>query len=64
MTIDVLEELFGEFGKVLSVRLRRVPKTKQFKGSAFIEFSTKEEAESVACKTVTYADKELILMTK
>lgn len=46
------------------VRLRRIPKEKKFKGSAFIEFSTEEEAQKVAKLKIKVNDKELLILPK
>lgn len=46
---DKIDELFSQHGKVLCVRLKKTnDRQKQFKGSAYIEFSTPEEAKKVA----------------
>lgn len=46
---DKIDELFSQHGKVLCVRLKKTAdRQKQFKGSAYIEFSTPEEAKKVA----------------
>lgn len=62
---DKIEELFSQHGKVLSVRLRKTDeKQPKFKGSAFIEFSTPEEAKDVSSKTLQYDGKDLLIKTK
>lgn len=38
VTIESVSAQFSDYGRVLMVRLRKDPATKQFKGSAFIEF--------------------------
>jgi len=52
--IDTIIETFSKFGKVLSVRVRR-GLDKQFKGSAYIEFSTEEEAKKFLDENKTLA---------
>jgi lupus La protein len=47
VSIETLQEYFGKFGKVLSVRLRR-DQEKSFKGKAYVEFATQEEADKAA----------------
>lgn len=44
VTIEAVTELFSKFGDVLAIRLRR-HKNKDFKGSAYIEYKTEEEAK-------------------
>lgn len=46
LSLDDLFAFFEPFGKVLQVFMRRFPLTKQFKGSAFVTFSTQEETKS------------------
>ncbi|GJQ12451.1 hypothetical protein GpartN1_g4242.t1 [Galdieria partita] len=46
--LESVVELFSPYGVVRSVRFRRYPDTKKFKGSAFIEFETEEEAQRAA----------------
>jgi len=58
-----MAELFKEFGKVLSVRIRRT-KEKKPKGSSFIEFSTPEEAKAAVAATTKVGDVELIKYIK
>lgn len=40
-------EFFSKFATVNAVRLRRHLTSKDFKGSVFVEFATKEEADKV-----------------
>ncbi|KNC53125.1 sjogren syndrome antigen B [Thecamonas trahens ATCC 50062] len=54
-TIESITELFAEHGKVLSVRLRRTPQTHLFKGSAFVEFATVDEAKAIIAKEIRAA---------
>lgn len=61
-TIESVEEFYGAFGKVLSVRLRR-RRNKSFKGTMLVEFSKVEEAKSVLEKKPKVDEKELIYMT-
>lgn len=62
---DKIDELFSQHGKVLSVRLRKTDeKSPKFKGSAFIEFSTPEEAKDIVSKGLQFEGKDLLLKTK
>lgn len=68
-TLDIIEEFFTselkEGEKLNAVRMRRMKdKDKKFKGSVFLEFSTKETAERVAGLTLKYKDTDLVMMTK
>jgi len=64
-TIQSVEDLFNKYGKVTCVRLRRHKTTKDFKGSAFIEFETEEQAKEIIGKKVCGPDgKELIIKPK
>src|SRR3546814_682284 len=58
-TIERIQEFFSSFGRVLYVRLRREPETKQFKGSCFVEFEDREKAEACvnSASTITWKDK-------
>lgn len=46
--LESVVELFSPYGVVRSVRFRRYPDTKKFKGSVFIEFESEEEAQRAA----------------
>lgn len=46
-TVDTITELFNGHGTVNCVRMRRHVRSKMFKGSVFVEFSSVEEAEKV-----------------
>eukprot|EP00126_Sphaerothecum_destruens_P013087 Sdes_comp22390_c0_seq1m20856 len=50
--------------KILCVRMRRIPTSKVFKGSVFVEFSSVKEAEEVASMSLTFDEKPMILMMK
>jgi lupus La protein len=69
-TLDSIEEFFNshlkEGEKLNAVRMRRLPKDKKFKGSVFLEFSSKDTAERVAGLTLTFTGQEepLVMMTK
>ena len=64
-TIDSVETYFTEKGyKVLQVRLRRVPVTKDFKGSVFVELSDVEEATKCAAETHKVGETELLAEMK
>ena len=47
-TLDALTAFFAHHARVNCVRMRRHLTSKDFKGSVFVEFATKEEAERVA----------------
>jgi len=69
VNIDAIKNFFSSSssGKVMSVRLRRQRPDKIFKGSAFVEFETKEEAEAASKKTnLTWKgqDKPLLIKMK
>jgi len=64
-TIDSVETYFTEKGyKVLQVRLRRLPVTKDFKGSVFVELSDVEEATKCAAETHKVGETELLVEMK
>lgn len=64
MTLDALQEFFEPMGSE-SVYMRRVPLSKQFKGSVFVTFKTQKEADDFMNQTETkYNDTVLIKMTK
>ena len=46
-TMSGIEDEFGKYGQVKSVRMRRHANSKDFRGSVFVEFATEEEAEKV-----------------
>lgn len=53
-SLDELTDLFQGLGDVKSVRLRRHLASKDFRGSIFIEFSSKDEAAKVVEKEVVH----------
>ena len=68
-TVDAFEpirDFFTEKGfNVLSVRLRRFPgASKKFKGSAFVEFVSAEEANKAAETKYTLGEKPILVMLK
>eukprot|EP00960_Hanusia_phi_P030690 748795-Hanusia_phi.AAC.2 len=65
-SIEQLESFFSGYGTVLSVRLLKSDKkeTESAPISAFIEFSTKEEAEAVISKEITFANAKLEMVSK
>jgi len=64
VSIESLSEIFGKFGKVLSVRLRRGA-NKNFCHKAFIEFATEEEAKKCADeKEIPWLDVKIVLALK
>lgn len=58
-TIDNIQEFFSRYGRVLYVRQRKDPETKQFKGSCFVEFEDREKAEACVndAGNITWKDK-------
>lgn len=46
MTLDELYAFFEQHGKVLQIFMRRLPATKQFKGSVFVTFETSEQMKA------------------
>jgi len=64
MTLDTLQEFFEPMGSE-SVYMKRVPLSKQFKGSVFVTFKTQKEADDFMNQTETkYKDTVLTKMTK
>eukprot|EP00762_Andalucia_godoyi_P003771 ANDGO_08490.mRNA.1 La protein homolog len=67
-TMDDIKKFFSEFGKVLSVRMRRYPQSNGggFKGSVYVEFSTEDEAKSVIEKKseLKINDQDAVIMWK
>lgn len=49
-----LQELFGQFGSVVSVRVMRDMATGRARGFAFVEMATDEEAQTAAAKLNGY----------
>ncbi|XP_067687096.1 lupus La protein-like [Haliotis asinina] len=61
LTLDGLQEFFSKQGPVESISMRRIPKTKDFKGSVFVVFAKKEDAETfVNAESLKYGETELI----
>jgi lupus La protein len=46
VNIEKVTEQFSVYGKILLVKLRRVPDTKELKGSCFIEYETEESVKT------------------
>lgn len=65
-TLDSIEAFFEDKGKCIFIKMRRrIDEGKTFKGSIFVEFSTKEEAGAfLAMKDLKFGDNELIYMSK
>lgn len=64
-TIDTVEKYFTDKGyKVLQVRLRRAPMTREFKGSTFIEMGSVEEATRCVAEKHSLGDRELLVEMK
>ncbi|OAF69528.1 hypothetical protein A3Q56_02726 [Intoshia linei] len=47
--MDNINKVFGEYGKIYYISLPKYHSTRDFKGFAFVEYSSKEEAD-LACK--------------
>ncbi|KAI4379783.1 hypothetical protein MLD38_006036 [Melastoma candidum] len=63
--LEDVESFFGQFAKVNSVRLpRHVADKKLFCGTALVEFSIQEDAESILKKSLFYSGAELELTPK
>ena len=63
-TLDTLQEFFEKYG-FESVYMRRVPLSKQFKGSVFVTFNTQKQADDFMNEPETkFNDQVLIKMTK
>ena len=64
-TIESVSETFTSAGhSVLSVRLRRLPTTKAFKGSAFVEFDSPETAATVVAGDLSVSGNKLVFEPK
>lgn len=63
-TMEDIETTFKDVGKLLSIRLRRHPATKDFKGSAFLEFETEEEAHRVQELDIMHKGAKLVMEKK
>jgi len=62
--IEKVADFFAPYGKVLSVRLRRVKATKAFKGTLTVEFSKEEEAKAAIAAAPQPEGQQLIYQTK
>jgi len=63
-TLDALQDYFDAYG-LESVFMRRVPLSKQFKGSVFVTFKTQQNCDDFMNETETkYKEETLIKMTK
>lgn len=49
---------------IQAVRMRRVPNSKEFKGSVFVEFATEEEAKRFATLSISFNSTPLIIKSK
>lgn len=63
MTEESLSQLFGEFGNIVDISIIKDKRTNQPKGCAFINFSTKEEAD-LAINTINSSNRYLENMNK
>lgn len=61
-----LETFFSKFGNINAVRMRRIDKSKEFKGSVFVEFTDFETVDKFlsADPKPAWEGKELLVMTK
>lgn len=65
-TLDQIEAFLAEnnITNVKAIRMRRVPSSKTFKGSVFLEFATPEEAEAFAANKLKLNEVEMVALTK
>jgi len=63
-TIEDVEKVFSKFGKILSVRIRKMKNDKQLKPSVFVEYSTTEEADAATATASQFDGKDLLVMKK
>jgi len=65
-TLDCIQEFFsGISGEVKAIRMRRDLKTREFKGSVFVEVGTEEEAARLALlENLTFGERPIVVMTK
>ena len=63
-TIEDLMSFFNTFAPVLSVRLIRTPKSREFKGAALIELDSEESANKLLAQQISYKDQKLTLTSK
>lgn len=59
-TVDGLTTFFSQYGVVNCVRFRRFLNSKDFKGSIFVEFDSKETAKKVLDATMEYEGAQLV----
>lgn len=62
VTSDTLKDFFAEKGKVLSVKVSRVPGTSKSSGYGFVSFSSEEEVEAVI-STLNNAVNNILFLT-
>lgn len=63
VTSDTLKDFFAEKGKVLSVKVSRVPGTSKSSGYGFVSFSSEEEVEAVI-STLNDAVNNILFLTR
>lgn len=63
VTSDTLKDFFAEKGKVLSVKVSRVPGTSKSSGYGFVSFSSEEEVEAVI-STLNNAVNNILFLTR
>jgi len=65
LTLDELYAFFEGHGKVVQIFMRRMPNTRQFKGSVFVTFDTKEEVNKfMEAAEIKYNEEVLIRETQ
>lgn len=65
ITLDELQEFFKNFGTTENILMRRYQQTKQFRGSVFVTFSTKDDADKfMKLTSVKYNNTELSRETR
>ena len=63
-TNDQLEQLFTQFGKVISARVINDKMTGQSKGFGFVEFGTAAEAQAAMALNNTQVDGQTIVVSE
>ncbi|GAB4816086.1 hypothetical protein N2152v2_003132 [Parachlorella kessleri] len=63
-SLDTLTGFFSRAGAVNCVRMRRHLTSKDFKGSVFVEFASKEEADKVAAMSLEFEGAPILLEPK
>ncbi|EFA79127.1 Lupus La protein [Heterostelium album PN500] len=62
-TMETIQDFFGSYGKVLSVRMRKNNKDKSFKGSALVDLESEEIVNKIIADAPKFGEVELIYQT-